>query len=107
MKSILIKIFLLIGIVTLLMVPIIWRFNAGYLDTNYTRLTTDRAPSLIIGTSRAAQGLLPKVFKEIAPQMQNFAFTILHTPFGPSYLELINKKLKQDTKNGLNIIAVD
>ncbi|QNF35293.1 hypothetical protein HUW51_22180 [Adhaeribacter swui] len=107
MKKIFLKISLLTGIVVLLMVPIIWRFNVGHLDTNYTRLTTNKAPSLIIGTSRAAQGILPVMFKDVAPQMQNFAFTIMHTPFGPTYFDLISRKLKKDTRNGLFIIAVD
>ncbi|RDC62894.1 hypothetical protein [Adhaeribacter pallidiroseus] len=86
------KIGLLTGLVVLLLMPIIWRFNVGHLDTHYTRLTTTKAPSLIIGTSRAAQGILPLMFKEMAPHMQNFAFTIMHTPFGPTYLDLIHKK---------------
>lgn len=107
MKKILIKLGLITGIVIILMVPIIWRFNVGHLDTHYTRLTTTKAPSLIVGTSRAAQGILPVMFKDIAPQMQNFAFTIMHTPFGPTYLELINKKINKETKDGLFIIAVD
>lgn len=89
------------------MLPVIWRFNVGHLDTYYTRLTTTKAPSLIIGTSRAAQGILPVMFKDIAPEMQNFAFTIMHTPFGPTYLDLISRKIDKDTRDGLFIIAVD
>lgn len=107
MKNILVKSILLAGIAVLLLVPVIWQFNAGHLDTYYTRLTTERAPSMVIGSSRAAQALQPKVFHDIAPEMQNFAFTILHTPFGPAYYELIKKKLKPDTQNGLYLIAVD
>ncbi len=107
MKKLLFKLVLLSIIVGVIMIPIIWRFEAGYSDAFYTRLTTDKAPSLILGTSRAAQALQPQVFQKLAPEMQNFAFTNLHSPFGTSYLKLIQKKLDLGVKNGLFIIAVD
>ncbi len=38
--------------------------------------------------------------------MQNFAFTLSHSPFGPAYLNLIKEKV-EEVKDGLFIIAVD
>lgn len=107
MKSAVIKATILLALITLVLTPVILQFNSGSVDPFYTRLTTERAPSLIIGTSRAAQGLLPQTFKDIAPQMQNFSFTLLHSPFGPAYLELIKDKLDEGVNEGLFIIAVD
>lgn len=72
------------------------------------RFTTPKQESLIIGTSRAAQGLQPKVFETILnKQIYNYAFTVAHSPFGPTYLNSIKKKLKPNTKNGVFIITID
>ncbi len=80
----------------------------GYTDPFYIRLTTPKQQNLIIGTSRAAQGLQPKYFKEILDvNIFNYAFTIAHSPFGNVYYESIKKKLNKNTKDGIFIITVD
>lgn len=80
----------------------------GYSDTLYSKFTTPKQNSLIIGTSRAAQGLQPKVFDSVLKkQFSNYSFTILHSPFGETYLNSIKKKLNKDTKDGIFIITVD
>jgi hypothetical protein len=85
----------------------------GYTDGYYIRFATPRQNSLIIGTSRAAQGLLPSVFDSILHEngnfqgIFNFAFTAVHSPYGPVYYKAISKKLLPETKNGLFILAVD
>jgi hypothetical protein len=78
-------------------------------DAFYNRLNQPSKKNLIIGTSRAAQGLQPKVFDSILDdnEMFNYAFTIGHSPYGPTYLKSIQKKLKANTSNGTFIIAVD
>lgn len=92
----------------LVLVPV---FKDGYVDAFYTRFTYP-AKSLILGTSRAAQGIQPAVLQEVlgkkyeAPLL-NYAFTLSHSPFGPSYLRSIRRKLVPETKNGLFIVAVD
>jgi hypothetical protein len=81
----------------------------GYTDPFYLRFTSAKQSSMIIGTSRSAQGILPSVLnKELnRTDIYNFSFTLLHSPFGESYLNLINLKLDKKNRNGLFIIAVD
>lgn len=85
----------------------------GNTDPFYLRFTSPKQTSLILGTSRAAQGIQPAVLDatldEIYPELKtyNFSFTVVHSPYGPVYYQAINKKLDKDTKNGLFILAVD
>ena len=84
----------------------------GKTDPYYLRFTTSRQSSLIIGTSRAAQGLQPSVFDQIiynnqARHFYNYAFSLIDSPFGPAYLQSIQKKLDPDTRDGIFLIAVD
>ncbi|WP_345223418.1 hypothetical protein [Hymenobacter koreensis] len=90
------------------------RIDAGRVDPFYRRFTSGPASSLIIGSSRAAQGLQPRV---LAPAllgrgryqgpMLNFAFTITNSPYGPAYLAQIKKKVAAHTRNGVFLLAVD
>lgn len=58
----------------------------GYTDPFYIRFTTPKQNNLILGTSRAAQGLQPDVFKDILEtDVYNYAFTVTHSPYGPTY----------------------
>ena len=80
----------------------------GYTDPFYIRFTTPKQENLILGTSRAAQGLQPAVFQTILnKQIYNYAFTVAHSPFGSTYLKSIKNKIKPNTKNGTFIITVD
>ncbi|MBG6236611.1 hypothetical protein IWX76_003205 [Pedobacter sp. CAN_A7] len=65
--------------------------------------------SLIIGTSRSAQGILPHILnKELGRNdIYNYSFTVSHSPYGPVYLKSIEQKLQKNSKNGLFILAVD
>jgi hypothetical protein len=86
--------------------------RSGRVDAFYARFTSPPAGSLIVGTSRAAQGILPDVImKQTATAFEgpllNYAFTLTHSPYGPAYLASIRRKLKPETKNGLFIVAVD
>lgn len=74
----------------------------GSTDPFYIRFTTPQQESLILGTSRAAQGLQPKVFDSISSlDIYNYAFTIGHSPYGKTYLNSIKKKIRENTKNGV------
>jgi hypothetical protein len=81
----------------------------GYSDTIYLRFTSPRQTSLILGTSRAAQGLQPSILNRNFPEKQfyNFSFTLAHSRYGPNYLRIIQKKLKEGTHNGVFILTVD
>jgi len=79
----------------------------GYTDPFYVRFTTPKQNNLIIGTSRAAQGLQPDTFKKVMNRsFYNYSFSIMHSPFGRTYLESIKKKLAVKSKGGIFIVSV-
>jgi hypothetical protein len=80
----------------------------GYTDAFYVRFTTPKQNSLILGSSRAAQGVQPQVFAKIMNlDIFNYAFTIHHSPYGKEYLTSIKKKINHESKDGIFIITVD
>ncbi len=88
-------------------------FADGTFDDYYLRFTGPQRQALILGTSRAAQGLRPEVMNPILQRdgkqetLFNFAFTLGQSPYGPTYLEAVRKKLDPCATNGLYILAVD
>lgn len=81
----------------------------GKSDHYYLRFTSPKQHSLILGSSRAAQGVLPSVLNEILARndIYNYSFTIGMSPYGPVYLKSVKKKLDHDTKDGIFILTVD
>ena len=85
----------------------------GYTDPFYVRFTTPKQKSMILGTSRAAQGIIPKVLnlklvgEKFEGEIFNYGFTIIQSPYGKVYYHAIDEKLDKRTKNGLFILAVD
>lgn len=80
----------------------------GFTDEYYLKFATPKQDSLILGTSRAAQGLRPDTFETVlGKKIFNYAFTIGHSPFGPTYLKSIKRKLKNNVTNGIFIVTVD
>ena len=111
MKKFLHKIILLICIVcsTYLLLGFL---GDGYTDPFYLRFTSPKQKSLILGTSRAAQGIQPQVLNKLIKgdfdlPIYNYSFTMLHSPYGETYYNAIVEKLDEDTVNGLFIITVD
>lgn len=104
---------LLLSLASLLGLLALWPvLRSGRVDAFYARFTSPPAGSLIIGTSRAAQGIQPAVLaaqlgNTFEGPLLNYAFTLTHSPYGPAYLASIRRKLKPETKNGLFIVAVD
>ena len=98
---------ILISIISLSFILVIMTRADGHTDPFYIRFTTPKQQSMILGTSRAAQGLQPEVFKKILKKdINNFAFTISDSPFGEVYFESIKRKHNKKA-GGLFIIAVD
>ena len=92
-----------------LLAPVVLK---GGVDAFYGRFTSPPAGSLVLGTSRAAQGIRPAVLTarlggQFDGPLLNYAFTLTHSPYGPAYLRSIRRKLRPETKNGLFIVAVD
>ncbi|MBT8279917.1 MAG: hypothetical protein KJO41_13040 [Bacteroidia bacterium] len=72
------------------------------------RFTSTKQENLIIGTSRSAQGLRPDIFNNILKKkFYNYSFTVAHSPYGPTYLNSIKKKLKSNVENGTFILTID
>lgn len=105
------KALLLIGLSVLSLAVYFALFADGTSDNYYLRFTSRQQSSMILGTSRAAQGILPEIFNEsdldFDGPMYNFAFTMENTPYGPIYLEAINRKLESGTEDGLFILEVN
>ncbi|MBX2828758.1 MAG: hypothetical protein KTR22_11375 [Flavobacteriaceae bacterium] len=95
----------------LLAIPVYWLFSQadGHADPFYLRFTTPEQKSLVLGTSRAAQGIRPDALNQQLPEANfyNYSFTIMHSPYGPVYYESIRKKLDPETKEGVFILSVD
>lgn len=81
----------------------------GHTDAFYVKFTTPKQSSLIIGSSRAAQGLQPKILDSIIEDcsIYNYAFSRIHTPYGRPYFESIKKKLNKGSKDGVFIVEVN
>jgi len=81
-------------------------------DTFYARFISPPAGSLVLGTSRAAQAVLPaelqaKLGARYAGPWLNYAFTLFESPYGPAYLASIRRKLAPTTQHGVFIVTVD
>jgi hypothetical protein len=92
--------------------------SAGpYTDPFYLRFTTPLQQSLVIGSSKAAQGIVPEVMNEeldkaaMKIKLYNYGFTIKSSPYGEPYLNSILKKIDRrgsiDKENRIFILAVD
>jgi len=99
--------------VVIFIIPIfILLFGVSFLadgdsDNIYLKFTSPQQKSLILGTSRAAQGIQPNVFKEILGiDIFNYAFNVNFSPYGKVYYESVLKKHKRE-KNGIFILTVD
>lgn len=80
----------------------------GYIDTHYLKVSSPRQSNLILGTSRAAVGVDPDVlFDYTSGNYYNFSFSVAESSFGPSYLDLIKKKVNVKDSNQTFILTVD
>ena len=80
----------------------------GSTDAFYWKFATPRQSNMIVGTSRAAQGVQPAVLDSLLGRsFFNYAFTAEQSPYGPVYVKSIQKKVDSAEKNGLFILTVD
>lgn len=85
----------------------------GRTDPYYLRFTTPRQSSMIIGTSRPAQGIQPHVLDSVLRthgkevRSFNYGFAVGYSNYGDAYLGSILKKLDPTTRDGVFILAVD
>lgn len=90
------------------MASILWLAD-GNSDSVYERYTSPKQTSLIIGTSKSAQGLQPKEFNRILGlyDVYNYSFNLGQSPYGPAYFKSIRRKLDTSSKKGVFILTVD
>ncbi|WP_425390369.1 hypothetical protein [Ekhidna sp.] len=78
----------------------IWLFAGPKTDPFYNRFTSKRQESLILGSSRAAQGIIPNTInKNIGSNLFNYSFTLNNSPYGPIYNNSILRKLSEQERN--------
>ncbi len=89
-----------------------WMLSQGQIDYFYYKFTYP-TKSMIIGGSRAGDGISPEVMKqnfskdEIDFPLLNFAFAHQISDMGPVYFNAIEQKLDKNTRNGLFIVEVN
>lgn len=89
-------------------IRIIFSFADGSSDEFYLKLTTPKQGNLILGTSKAAQDLQPKVLENVLDKkFYNYSFSLLASPYGKTYLTSIKNKLDRSTKNNIFILTID
>lgn len=87
---------------------IIFTFANGSSDEFYLKLTTPKQQNLILGTSKAAQGVQPQVLNKILNKtFFNYSFSLFASPYGKTYLNSIKQKLDTTAKNNIFILTVD
>ena len=87
-------------------------FADGSTDNFYLRFTSSKQNSLIIGTSRSAQGIHPNILDSVLNlgdinSIYNYSFSINNSSYGKEYYYAIKNKINESAKNGLFIITVD
>jgi len=78
-------------------------------DPFYKKFTSGKQSSLILGSSRIAEGVNPSIINATLPGLNsyNYAFTYNTSPYGPTYLNSIKRKLDTTIKNQIFILGVD
>lgn len=83
-----------------------WRIVSlvpGERDPYYLKFTRGKSNGLIIGSSRAGQGIIPS---RLGPGIYNFSFNSIIAPYGTAYQKAIREKLAPESR-GPFIIEVN
>jgi len=76
-------------------------------DYFYNRFTQPKASSLILGSSRAAQGINPsELVEETSVEFFNYSFTNYNSPYGQCYFNAVKRKFAETT-GGITILEVN
>ena len=87
-------------------------FANGSTDNFYLRFTSSKQNSLIIGTSRSAQGIHPDILDSVLNlkdnnSIYNYSFSINNSSYGKEYYNAIENKINESVTNCLFIITID
>lgn len=88
---------------------IVFGMADGTTDAFYKKLSSPKQASLIVGSSRAAQGIQPNIIDSVygSNNIYNYAFTIAQTPYGKPYYNSISRKLDRKSIKSVFIIDVN
>jgi len=93
--------------IALVFILLIAKYTGPETDFFYQRFTGPKASSMILGSSRAAQGMIPSVLAgDGIPHMFNYSFTNYNSPYGLCYLKAAKKKFSKK-RGGLFILEVN
>ena len=110
MKLFVRHIFLFLSIVALLHLGLAFIADVTT-DDYYLKFSSPKQSSLILGTSRAKQGIIPSVLSSSIENSNlsifNFSFTLKSSPFGLVYYNAIKQKIDLESKDGCFIVTVD
>ncbi|RYH72804.1 hypothetical protein EVU94_11355 [Flavobacteriaceae bacterium 144Ye] len=100
---------LVFALLILVSVYVFYMQADGYTDPFYNRFVSKKQTSLIVGTSRSAQGVDPQILNATLNRkdIYNYSFTLGHSPYGEVYFESIKKKINEDSDDGVFIVTVD
>lgn len=110
-QTFIIKIFILTSLLICTYYFFAHKLANSFVDDNYCKFTKE-TQSIIVGMSRAHDGISPSVLKaelstkNIDLPILNFAIERSQSPYGEVYLNAIKKKIKPKTKNGIFILSV-
>lgn len=111
MKKFIIKIFIFVTAITILNIALVFQAD-GLTDVYYPKLSSEQQTSLILGASRANEGIDPFFLDSVMlenglkTKFYNFSFSNSDSPYGETYLNAIKSKIKKCTKNGVFILSV-
>ncbi|MDO7171361.1 hypothetical protein [Mariniflexile sp. AS56] len=100
------------GTICFIIITLVLIIFGGNIDYFYEKFTTPKTNSMIIGDSRALQGIQPNVLNkrlkslDIDLPILNYSFTIAQAHIGPLYRKSILKKIEGKSKNGLFIVSL-
>ncbi|HIK67165.1 MAG TPA: hypothetical protein EYF95_04290 [Flavobacteriales bacterium] len=110
MKLFIKHIILFLSIVSLLHIGLALLAD-GTTDDYYLKFSSPKQSSLILGTSRAKQGIIPSVLSSSIENSSfsffNFSFTLKSSPFGVVYYNAIKQKIDLESEYGCFIVTVD
>ena len=109
-KSLILKITLLASLLVICYVGFVYNISQTYVDRSYSKFT-HKAGNLILGISRAHDGISPKIIEQefnnsIQKPVLNFAIEKTQTSYGAVYLNAIKHKIDSTSNNGLFILSV-
>ncbi len=99
----------ILGLALAISIGFVFSKADGYSDAFYLKFTSSKQSNLILGNSKAAQGLQPDILKQNFPKKEfyNYAFAMYSSPYGNAYYESIQKKLNTDYADQTFILTID